>query len=176
MFALRIRCDNELMRPYGTTKQLARRRQRALVLLRDGRSPAQAAKQVGTTAPSVRRWRREPQPPKRSPRRAPGRPSRLSASQLQGLLQALKSGAYAAGYAEDYWTLDRIAHLIWERFGERYHPSGVWHLLQRLNWSCQRPQRRPFARDEVAVAHWKRYTWPQIKKAATARRQSDFHR
>ena len=176
MIALAIQCDNGTMRPYGTTKQLMLRRQRALALLRAGRGPAQVAKQVGTTAQSVRRWRRESQQPKRLPTRAPGRPSRLSATQLDGLVQALQSGAQAAGYAEDYWTLDRIAHLIWERFGERYDPSGVWHLLQRLEWSCQRPQRRPFARDDAAVAHWKRYTWPQIKKVAIAGRKSDFRR
>ena len=164
------------MRPYGTAKQLSQRRQRALGWLRQGQSAAQIAKRIGTTTRSVQRWRREAQQPKRLPTRAPGRPSRWSTSQLKGLVQALQSGAYAAGYAEDYWTLDRIAHLIWERFDERYHPSGVWHLLQRLDWSCQRPQRRPFARDAAAVAPWKRYTWPQIKNVATLGRKSDFRR
>jgi transposase len=165
------------MRPYGTTKQLAQRRQHALALLRHGRSPAQVAKRFGTSTRSVRRWRSESHQSVRQPtQRAPGRPSRLSPSQRRCLVQALRQGALAYGYAEDYWTLDRIAHLIWELFQVHYQPSGVWRLLQRLAWSCQRPQRRTFARDDAAIAHWKRYVWPQIKKVASAGRHVGFCR
>jgi len=166
------------MRPFGTTQQLARRRRRALDLLRGGQSPTQVAQRVGTTAQSVRRWRRESQQSKRKRRQRtpPGRPSRLSASQLRRLVWALKRGAYAYGYAEDYWTLDRIAHLIWDVFQVRYHPSSVWHVLQRVGWSCQKPQRRALERDEEAIAHWKRYVWPHIKKVAGTRRNPDFSR
>jgi len=154
------------MRPYGTTTQLAQRRQRALALLQHGRNPAQVAQRIGTSPRSVRRWRSESHQAERKPsQRTPGRPSRLSASQLRSLVQALQRGALAYDYAEDYWTLDRIAHLIWELFQVRYQPSGVWRVLQRLAWSCQRPQRRTFARDDEAVVHWKHYVWPQIKKS-----------
>lgn len=157
------------MRPYGTTKQLAQRRQRARALLRHGQSVVKVAKRIGVTAQSVRRWRRESRQPKRqSGKPAPGRPRRLSMTQQHRLVQALKRGAAANGHAEDYWTLERIAHLIWEQFGVCYRLSGVWYLLQRLAWSCQRPQRRTFARDDEAIAHWKRYVWPQIKKVASA--------
>jgi transposase len=90
----------------------------------------------------------------------------LTPAELRRLERALKRGAYAQGYAEDYWTLDRVARLIWDLFGVRYRPSGVWHLLRRLGWSCQKPQRRALQRDDVAIAHWKRYVWPQIKKVA----------
>jgi transposase len=157
------------MRPFGTSEQLARRRQRALNLLRDGQHPTQVAKQIGTTPQSVCRWRREAQQCKRrqKPRgRGPGRPSRLSATQLRRVVAALNRGAYAHGYAEDYWTLDRIAHLIWQLFQVRYRSSSVWYVLQRLGWSCQKPQRRSLARDEKTIAHWKRYVWPRIKKVA----------
>ncbi len=130
------------MRPFGTAKQLAHRRQRARALLRSGCSAVEVAQRVGTTAHSVRRWRREahrrPVKRLRSARR-PGRPSRLSTTQLAQLRAALKEGAYAYGYAEDYWTLDRIAHLIWELFRVRYRSSSVWYLMRRLGWSCQKP-------------------------------------
>ena len=165
------------MRPYGTANQLSQRRQRARAWLQEGHSAAQVAKRLGTTTRRVQRWRREPQARERKPGRpAPGRPSRLSASQLSALVQALKRGACAYGHAEDYWTLDRIAQLIWESFQVRYRPSGVWYVLQRLAWSCQRPQRRTFARDDEAVAHWKHYVWPQIKKVASAGRHPGFCR
>jgi transposase len=35
-----------------------------------------------------------------------------------------------------------------------------------LGWSCQKPERRALQRDEAAIAHWKRYLWPQIKRRA----------
>ncbi len=155
------------MRPYGTSQPLASRRQRALRLLHRGQSPAEVAKRVGASERSVRRWRQDRHHPKcKGKPRSVGRPGRLSTRQLKRLVAALKRGAFAYGYAEDYWTLDRIAHLIWELFQLRYRPSGVWYLLQRLGWSCQRPQRRALERDDAAIAHWKRYVWPQIKKVA----------
>jgi transposase len=164
------------MRPFGTTQQLARRRQRALDLLRQGQSPTQVAQRVGATAQSVRRWRRESQHPECKWRLStpPGRPSRLSTTQLRRLVSALERGAYAYGYAEDYWTLDRIVHLIWDLFHVHYHPSGVWHVLQRVGWSCQKPQRRSLERDDKAIAHWKHYVWPHIKKVAGTGRHPDF--
>jgi transposase len=157
------------MRPLGTSDQLARRRQRALNLLRHGHRLAQVAKRVGATAQSVCRWHRESQQLKRKRKlhpRAPGRPCRLSKRQLTCLVCALNRGAYAYGYAEDYWTLDRIAPMIWQLFRVRYRTSSVWYMLQRLGWSCQKPQRRSLARDDDAIAHWKHYLWPHIKKVA----------
>lgn len=155
------------MRPYGTSTQLAERRQRALGLLRGGQSVAQVAKHIGATERSVRRWKYL----KRRPQykgHAPGRPCRLSPIQCQRLLRTLEQGAYRQGYPEDYWTLDRITHVIWDLFRVRYKPTGVWRLMRRLGWSCQKPQRHPFRRNDEAVVHWKHYVWPQIKKVAAA--------
>ena len=165
------------MRPFGTSQQLARRRQRARNLLRHGQSPQQVAKQVGTTDRSVRRWRQESKRPKRRlRRRTPGRPCRLKPFQLRRLISALERRAFHYGYAEDYWTLDRIAHLIWDLFQVRYRSHSVWYLLQRLDWSCQKPQRRALHRDDEAIKHWKHYIWPHIKKVAATGRNPCFSR
>lgn len=154
------------MRPIGSTQQLAERRQRALDFLAQGQSPQQVAQQLAVTDRSVRRWQAEAKQPPRPSRRKPGRPRRLTGAQLRRLERALQRGAYAFGYAEDYWTLDRIAHVIWELFQERYQPSGVWYLMRALGWSCQKPQRRPLERDDDELAHWQRYHVPQIKKVS----------
>jgi transposase len=95
-----------------------------------------------------------------------GRPPRLTTKQVVRLEKALARGAYSHGYAEDYWTLDRIAHLIWQMFSVRYHPSAVWHLLRRTGWSCQKPQRVSSDRDDREVAHWPRRRWWRINKVA----------
>jgi transposase len=154
------------MRPKGTTAQLMACRERALALLRQGQRLSEVAAAVGVTDRTVRRWQQAARKPKRRVRRSLGRPRRLSPKQVQRLERELQRGAFAHGYADDYWTLDRIAQLIWQLFVVRYHASGVWHVLRRMGWSCQRPQRRPFGRDEAAVGHWRRYVWPQIKKVA----------
>jgi transposase len=164
------------MRPVGTTAQLAARREGALELLRQGNSVAAVASALGVAARSVQRWQQAASSRKRKakrPRRKPGRPSRLTAVQRRRLEMALRRGAYGYGYSEDYWTLDRIAHLIWELFSVRYHPSAVWHILKRLGWSCQKPQRVALQRNDQAIHHWKRYLWPHIKKVARVARNPD---
>jgi transposase len=156
---------------------LAVRRERALELLRQGNSIAAVAAALGVTARSVQRWQQAASTRKRRAKRLrskPGRPSRLTTVQLRWLETALQRGAYTFGYAEDYWTLDRIAHLIWESFSVRYHPSAVWHILTRLGWSCQKPQRVALQRNDQAIRHWKRYLWPHIKKVARVARNPGF--
>jgi transposase len=155
------------MRPYGTSEQLAKRRSKAIKLLRRGKTTREVSQWMGVTERCVRYWRESAtQPEKKKRSKAPGRPSQLSAKQLARLEKELHKGAYAHGYAEDYWTLDRIGRLIWDKFAVRYHPSAVWHLMKRMGWSCQRPQRRSLARNEEAIRRWKRYVWPRVKKVA----------
>jgi transposase len=157
------------MRPNGTAHQLATRRERVLRLLQRGRAPAELAEAIGVTLRSIQRWRREARYPRvqRSHSRRPAcRPSRLTAQQTERLRKTLLKSARAYGYAEEYWTLARIADVIWKLFKVHYTPSGVWHLLRRMRWSCQKPQRVAFQHDDQAIAHWKRYVWPRIKKVA----------
>jgi transposase len=164
------------MRPYGTSKQLQKRQQRAVGLLKRGKSVVQVAAQVGVTRCSVYRWRREEKQPKQKSNPPPGKPAYVSKEQIKRLAQELLRGAYAHGYSEDYWTLDRIAHLIWDLFRTRYTPSGVWRLLDRMNWSCQKVQRQAIQRNDEAIANWKRYTWPRIKKMAGPERYAGVNR
>jgi len=74
----------------------------------------------------------------------------------------------ACGFPNELWTLKRIATLVRKTFGVRYHPSHLWRVLRGCGWSCQVPERRAIQRDEEAIAHWMRYTWPAIKKSAKA--------
>lgn len=154
------------MRPYGTGKQLAKRRVRGLKLLAQGKSPQDVSELLGVKERTVRRWRQEARSPKKQIERPPGRPARLTSDQILQLEQELSRGAYAHGYAEDYWTLERIGHLIWELFRVRYVPSGVWHIMDRIGWSSQKVQRLAIQRDEEAIVSWKRRVWPRIKKVA----------
>ena len=97
----------------------------------------------------------------------PGRPSYLSTEQKTHLAQVLGHGAQARGYQTELWTLERIAKVVWQEFHIRYRPNALWYLLRRMGWSCQKPERRSCQRNETAIAHWKRYEWPHIKKGGT---------
>ena len=115
---------------------------------------------------TVYRWQHEVEHPRKKAHRPPGRPRKLSEKQVKRLEKALDRGAYAFGYAEEYWTLDRIAHVIWDLFAVRYTPSAVWHVMQRMGWSSQRPQRVPLQRDDDEVERWKETVLPRIKKVS----------
>lgn len=159
------------MRPPGTAYHLQKRREYAIELLRSGKRPSTVARAVSAYPSSVLRWHQAYRKQGRKGLRAkpvPGRPPRFSPLQLSGLVQYLLDGPLAAGYKTDLWTLARIARLIKQRFGIAYHPGHVWKLLRKLGWSCQKPERRALQRDEEAIAHWKRYIWPYIRRRANA--------
>lgn len=152
------------MRPPGTSEQLAKRREKAMDLLESGKAIMEIAGQLGTTERSIRRWREEAKHPKKKSKRGPGKEAYLSKQQIKKLERELLKGAPTHGYAEDYWTLDRIGHVIWELFQVRYVPSGVWRLLTRMGWSNQRVQRLAIQRNEDAIVNWKVHQLPRIKK------------
>jgi transposase len=167
------------MRPPGTSEQLEKRRRRAVRFLKSGRTLSAVARQVQASVSSVCRWwqayqRHGPRGLRSKP--TPGRPPRLSDAQKRTLVRLLSTGALRAGYPTDLWTLGRVAALIHQQFGVRYHPAHVWKVLTGLGWSCQKPERRAVERDEVAIARWKREEWPRIKKRRPSWRPSRLRR
>jgi transposase len=122
---------------------------------------------VGASPGSVTTWRQRydaggPAALASKPHAGPA--PKLDDDQVTVLLTLLARGAVAHGHANDLWTLDRVAALIRQTFGVAYDPSGVWHLLRRHKWSCQKPERRAREQDPAAVARFRRATWPRLKK------------
>lgn len=155
------------MRPHGSAKTLERRRRRAVELLKHGLTMEEVCHRVGASISSVSRWHQavtEGGPKALTPKPVPGRPRKLGDAECRRLLDVLLKGARAYGYANELWTLKRIARVIEREFHVGYHPNHVWRLLRRYRWSCQVPEWRAIQRDEAAIAHWKRYRWPHIKK------------
>ena len=146
---------------------LERRRLKAAKLLQRGVSQAVVARQLGVGRSSVNRWAQQLEERGRAGLKKAGRAGRkprLQAAELAAVETALKRGPQALGYETDLWTAPRVARLIEELCGVRYHPAHVWRILGRLGWSCQRPVGRALERDEPAIKRWKRYRWPQLKK------------
>jgi len=151
---------------------LERRRRRAVTLLRDGLGVCEVARMVGASPGSVTTWRQRydaggPAALASKPHAGPA--PRLDADRVTVLLALLARGATAHGYANDLWTLDRVAALIRATFGVSYDPSGVWHVLRRAKWSSQKPERVAREQDPAAVARFRRATWPRLKKSPPRR-------
>ena len=146
---------------------LERRRLQAAKLFKQGCSQSEVARQLKVSRQSASRWyyawQKSGQRGLKAAGRA-GRLPRLTASQLKELERFLIGGPSAFGYATQLWTLPRIAKVIHELFGVRYHPGHVWRILRQLGFSCQKPVTRAKGRDEVAIRQWRRQRWPQIKK------------
>jgi transposase len=90
---------------------------------------------------------------------------KLSLQQCHHLIDLLRQGARTHGFRSALWTLARIIIVIERHFGVSYCPSGVWHLMRRLQWSPQKPERRARERDEQAIQKWPTHDWPRIKKS-----------
>lgn len=50
------------------------------------------------------------------------------------------------------------------RVAADYTIPGVWFLLRRRGWSCQRPARRAVEREDGAVAVWRGEVWERVKR------------
>src|SRR3989304_727390 len=154
------------MRPSGSPEELERRRKRAIRLLQDGYAPVEVAERVGVARRSVRRWkaafRRRGEKGIRA-RKASGRPPKLDGPKRQRLERLLLKGAKAAGFPTDLWTCPRVAQLIKDRFGPRYHVDHIGRLLHALGWSPQKPQRRAGERDEDEIPRWVKEERPRAR-------------
>jgi transposase len=146
---------------------LEQRRMKAATLLRKGWSQAAVARELGVSREAVSRWAKvmadQGRPGLKKAGRA-GRKPRLDAVDLRRIEQALREGPEAWGYWTGLWTAERVAVVIEQVCGVRYHPGHVWRILRRLGWSCQRPTGRAVERDEKAIRRWKQQRWPELKK------------
>ena len=144
------------------------RRERAAELFAQGRSQAEVARQLDVSRQSASRWHagwHADGATALQSRGPTGRRPKVTDDQLEGIEQALLTGALAHGFATDVWTLDRIAVVIQGLTGVGLSNPSVWRLLRgRLGWSVQRPQGQAKERDEQAVQHWVQHEWPRIKK------------
>ena len=148
-------------------KALEQRRFEAMKLLKQGYNQSEVGRRVKVCSQTVSRWARAVSTQGEKALKAAGRAGRkplLDDKQRQRLVNQLLEGPEELGYETPLWTCNRVGHLIQEEFGIRYHSGHVWKLLRQLNWSPQRPAGRALERNEEAIGHWKRKTWPGIKK------------
>lgn len=146
------------------------RRLKAMQLLKSGKNQTQVAAELGVSPAAVSQWVKAARLGGKAALEAKpisGRPTKLSNAQLQRLARMLSEGPSKHGFPTELWTLQRVAVLVQRKFGVTYDQSGIWHVLRRLNWTQQKPERQARERDEEAIQAWRSREWPRIKKRAS---------
>ena len=146
---------------------LENRRFQAIRLWGRGQNQSEIARQLRVVRQTVARWVQQYRAQGKSALRKAGRAGRkprLSEKQRHQLKKLLLAGPERLGYETPLWTCPRVAHLIEQEFGVRYHEGHVWKVLVGLGWSPQRPVGRARERNEEQVQSWKRKGWPALKK------------
>jgi putative transposase len=118
-----------------TRDEMESRRLMAAQDLQMGVSQSKVARKYGVSRTTASRWHRALSGKgveSLRKRRAPGRPSRLSKDQLQGVAEIYLAGPRAAGFEADRWTTQRFAEAIHARFTVRYDPDHVGRIMHRL--------------------------------------------
>ena len=81
----------------------------------------------------------EAREPALTSRSAGGAQCKLAPAQVAELEGILDAGPTACGYADQCWTLARVAEQVWRRFGVEYTLAGMDVLLHRIGWTlCRR--------------------------------------
>jgi putative transposase len=118
-----------------TREDMETRRLAAAQELLTGVTQSQIARRYGVSRTTASRWNRSIvqtgfEGMRR--RRATGRPSRLTADQIEAIRKIYFGGAGAHGFSSDRWTTGRLAAAIERQFGIRYDQDHVGRLMHKF--------------------------------------------
>jgi putative transposase len=152
-----------------TVRERAAREQvrlQAAEMFEGGAVPVQVARELRVSTKSVYAWRRAWRAGGRvalASRGPGGEKCRLGPGQLAQLAAELDRGPAAHGWADQRWTLARVAVVIGRLFKVRYSLRGTSFLLHRMGYVPRRPVHRAAERDEDAIAAWRAVTWAKVR-------------
>jgi transposase len=150
------------------------RRLRAWQLYQQGWKQKDIAEALGVTEGAVSQWMsraKKDSPDALHHQPPPGPQSKLTEQQRAQLPGLLEKVAEHYGFRGAVWTTARVAVLIKEQFGVRYHPAHCSRLLRALKHSVQKPEEEASQRNEQAIKMWREERWPALKKKPS--RKSD---
>jgi transposase len=94
----------------------------------------------------------------------PGYQRRLSAEQLAQLPKLLEKGSQYYGFPGDYWTHQRVKEVIQAEFKVEYEKKQVGRILDLINWTRQKPQKKDVKQDLEKVESWRKEGLSEVKK------------
>jgi transposase len=134
------------------------RRLAAAKELLDGATQSQVARRYGVSRTTASRWHRSIVHKGYEAlrlRRATGRPSRLTADQVDSIRNMFTEGALAHGFVSDRWTTGRLAIAIERQFGVRYDQDHVGRLMHKFGLRERRfiyaPAQATFAQASAVI-------------------------
>lgn len=145
-------------------------RKNAIQRVRDGEDPSTVIASFGFCRTTIYKWMRAA---KRggigalSSTKAPGRRPKLTPTQ-ESQVRRWINGKDPRQYGFDFglWTRHIVRQLIWDRFQIEMNVISVGRLLARLGITPQKPLRRAYERDPVAIEKWQREEFPALRKRA----------
>jgi transposase len=148
-------------------------RSRAVRVVLDGMTQAEAAQVFGVHHNAVNRWIKRYREggwaglSEQRRGRRPGEQAALSQSQQQEVIALVRdSTPDQLGLAGFLWTRDAVAELITRRYGLGLARTTVGGYLRGWGFSPQRPQRRALEQNPAAVRRWLAETYPAIRARA----------
>jgi transposase len=141
--------------------------------VREGEKPSEVMRSFGLCRTTIYRWLKLAEGSGEealAARKHPGRPFTLTEKQMQQV-RAWICGKDPRQYAFDFglWTRKIVAQLIEKRFRKKLGLTAVGRLLAKLKITPQKPLRRAYERDPVAVERWVKKTYPLLRKRAKTR-------
>jgi putative transposase len=115
--------------------EMETRRLAAAQDLLNGVTQSQVARRHGVSRTTASRWYRSivvKGVEALRKRRATGRPSRLTADQVDSIRKMFVEGASAHGFSSDRWTTGKLAKAIERKFGIRYDQDHVGRLMHKF--------------------------------------------
>jgi len=145
-------------------------RRMAVRRVRAGERPSAVMRSYGLCRTTIYKWLRAAQrggEEALQARRHPGRKPFLSPRQKLRVRQWI-NGKDPRQYGFDFglWTRRIVAALIQEKLGVRLGVTAVGRLLAELDITPQKPLRRAYERDPVAIERWKREEFPRLRARA----------
>lgn len=146
------------------------RRLLALASIYDGCSRTHAAKLGGVGLQVVRDWVLRfnvDGPASLIDRKAPGAEPKLTAGQMQAVVDILEQGPIAAVHGVVRWRLVDLAAWVHEEFGVTLSEAAMSRLVRRLGYAKLSARPRHHAQNELAVEAFKKTSPPVWQRSGT---------
>jgi transposase len=145
-------------------------RRMAVKRVHDGETPSSVMKSYGLCRTTIYRWLRAEKRGGEAAlqsHRATGRPPLLSESQKRKVCRwIVGKDPRQHGFDFGLWTRRIVVELVEKKFEKQISVTAVGRLLYELDITPQKPLRRAYERDPVAVAKWTEEDYPKLKARA----------
>jgi len=145
-------------------------RRLAVQRVKDGERPSDVIKSFGLCRTTIYKWLEADRgggEEALKARKHPGPEPKLSPSQKLKVRKWI-NGKDPRRYGFDFglWTRQIVADLVEEKFGIQIGVTAVGRFLAELDITPQKPLRRAYERDPVAIERWTQRVFPQLRARA----------